>query len=407
MFFSFTANSTSSVPSSCSIKSGATASAQADLDKYAGCSTIVGDLVLTGDMASAALAGVQEIDGSLTVKNATSLTQFSADSLQKISDTLTLQELTVLNTASFGSLAEVDTIQFVTLPAVSSIITKLTSAKQITITDTALESIAGFEELDEVEVFNVNNNKGLATIKSKLKHVTNALEVTFNGQSADISFDDLEWANNITLRDVSSASFASLSSVNESLGFINNSISSIDLSTLQKIGGSLSIVSNDELTSLNFDNLTSVGGGFVIANNSKLAKIDTFGDLTTIGGAMVVTGKFGDLGFNSLKSVKGGAEVESTSSNFSCDALNKLQKKGGIQGDSFVCKDGATSTSVKLTATSKSDDDSTSTADSSSGSASATSTSKTSKSKGAAAANFNAPGSSLMGAVAAVAYALL
>lgn len=374
------------------------------MDSYSGCSTIVGDLVLTGDLASAALAGVEEIDGSLTIKNATQMTSFSADSLKKISETLTLNQLTVLDTASFGSLEEVDTISFVTLPAVSNIITKLTSAKQITIADTALESIAGFEDLDEIEVFNVNNNKGLASIDSKLKHVKTALEITFNGQSAEISFDELEWANNITLRDVSSASFAKLSNVNASLGFINNSLPSIDLSTLEKIGGSLSIVSNEELTELDFSNLTSVGGGFVIANNSKLATIDTFSELSTIGGALVVTGKFGDLEFPSLKSVKGGADIESTASNFSCDALNKLQQKGGIQGDSFVCKDGQTSTSVKLTATGTSDDDD-STATSDSGSA-GSSTTSSSKSSGAA-AHFNAPGSSVMGAVAAIAYALL
>lgn len=396
-----------SVPSSCSIKSDATASSQADLDKYAECSTIVGDLVIGGDLGSAALAGVKSIQGSLIIKNATFLAGFSADSLKSISDSLTLQELTLLNVASFGSLEEVDTIQFLTLPAISTITTNLKSAKQIVIADTSLESIAGFEGLEEIDVFNVNNNKGLASIDSQLKSVGTALEVTFNGKSAEIAFDQLEWANNITLRDVSSASFKKLSNVNASLGFINNSLTDIDLSTLEKIGGSLSVVSNEDLTDINFSNLTSIGGGLVIANNSKLATIDTFSELTTVGGALVITGKFNDLEFKKLKSVKGGAQVETSASNFSCDALNSLQKKGAIQGDSFVCKNGATSTSVKLSATSTSDATSTDSSDSSSTGSSESSSSSTSKSKGAAAAQYNAPVSSLMGAVAAVAYALL
>lgn len=403
-------NSTADVPSSCSIKADATASAQADLDKYSGCKTLAGDLVVSGDLGSAALANVQEIQGSLIITNATSLSAFYADSLKTISDSLTLTKLTVLDKASFGSLEEVDSIQFITLPAISTITTNLKSAKKILITDTSLESIEGFEELEQVEEFNVNNNKGLASIDSQLKSVSDILEVTFNGDQADITFDKLIWANNITLRDVSSASFASLQKVNASLGFINNSIESLKLTKLQEVGSALSIISNDELTEADFGNLTTVGGGFVVANNTKLKVIDGFSQLKTVGGALVVAGNFTELDLDSLKSVRGGADVETKAGNYSCDSLKSLQKKGGIQGDSFVCKNGATSTSIKLTSTSGAStatDDSSSTKDSSeSSTATGSSSSSSSKSNGGAAGQF-APASSFMGAVAAVAVALL
>lgn len=380
------------------------------MDKYSGCKTLAGDLVVSGDLGSAALANVQEIQGSLIITNATSLSAFYADSLKTISDSLTLTKLTVLDKASFGSLEEVDSIQFITLPAISTITTNLKSAKKILITDTSLESIEGFEELEQVEEFNVNNNKGLASIDSQLKSVSDILEVTFNGDQADITFDKLIWANNITLRDVSSASFASLQKVNASLGFINNSIESLKLTKLQEVGSALSIISNDELTEADFGNLTTVGGGFVVANNTKLKVIDGFSQLKTVGGALVVAGNFTELDLDSLKSVRGGADVETKAGNYSCDSLKSLQKKGGIQGDSFVCKNGATSTSIKLTSTSGAStatDDSSSTKDSSeSSTATGSSSSSSSKSNGGAAGQF-APASSFMGAVAAVAVALL
>ncbi|SCU94591.1 LANO_0E07272g1_1 [Lachancea nothofagi CBS 11611] len=406
------ANSTSSIPSSCSIKSDATISAQADLDKYSGCQTLVGNLTISGDSlsGSASLANVEEIDGSLSVFNATELQSFSADKLSKISGSLSMQQLTRLESASFGSLQEVDSIIFVTLPAINSIASNLKSVNYLLMADTNLESIDGFNALENVQQFNVNNNKNLAQINSQLKTVSDSLEVSFNGNNADVKFDNLKWANNITLRDVSSASFQNLQSVNASLGFINNSIESLNLTKLGSVGGTLSIISNEDLTEAIFSNLTQIGGALLIANNTKLAQIDGFSKLQSVGSALNVIGNFSDLELTSLKSVKGGCDVETKSSNYTCDSLKKLQSNGGIQGDAFVCKNGATSTSIKLSSTSGSSS-STDDSSSSSGAKAATATdssssSSSSKSKGAAAGQV-VPASSFMGAIAAVAVALL
>lgn len=405
------------VPSSCTISSGATATAQADLDDYAGCKKLVGNLTISGSsLVSAALASVEEIEGSLTVYNATNLNDFHADSLKKISDSLSLQRLTILSAASFGSLEEVDTIQFITLPAISTFTTNLKSANIIYVSDTALETVNAFSSLQKVAVFNMNNNKGLTNLESDLETVSDSLEFSSNGNDANVTFDSLIWANNITLRDVDSASFTNLQAVNASLGFINNSISNLNLSSLASVGGSFAIISNDDLTDVDCKNLTSVGGGFVVANNSELSQIDGFSKLSTVGGALIATGNFTQLDLSSLKSVKGGAQVDTSSGNFSCDALKSLQSKGAIQGDSFVCKNGATSTSIKLSSTSGSNSatstssGSSSNTDSNNNAASATSGSSTSathkSSKGAAVSDF-APAGSILGVFAAVAAALL
>lgn len=385
------------------------------MDQYSGCKTLVGDLEITGDsLTSASLANVEELQGSLIVNNASKLNDFHADSLKKVTDTLSLQKLYILSAASFGALEEVDTIQFITLPAISTFTTNLKSANIIYVSDTALETVNAFTSLQKVASFNMNNNKGLGNLESDLETVSDSLEFSSNGNDANVTFDKLIWANNITIRDVESASFTNLESVNQSLGFINNSISSLNLSSLSSVGGSFSVVSNDELTEVDAKNLTSVGGGFVVANNTDFKSINGFSKLATVGGALVATGNFTELDLSSLKSVKGGAQVDTSSGNFSCDALKSLQSKGAIQGDSFVCKNGATSTSIKLSSTSGSSSGSssrtaTSSGASSSGSASDSSDSSstsTHSSRGAAAADF-APAGSILGVFAAVAAALL
>lgn len=408
-----------STPSQCSFSATATATAQADLDKLASCKTISGDLLITGALGNAALANVQEIDGSLTINNATNLVNFAADSLQKISGSLNLQSLTVLSSASFGSLETVDSIKLVTLPAIDTFTTNLKTAKSIYISDTSLQSIDSFAVLREVDVFNINNNKYLSSVKSSLQTVSDALQFSFNGDSTSIVFDNLIWANNITLNDVANASFASLASVNASLGFINNSLTSIELSNLTSVGQTFTIASNDDLTDVNFSNLTTVGGGFVIANNTKLRNIDSFNKVSTIGGALNVVGNFTSLDLSSLKSVRGGANVQTSSGNFSCDPLKKLQSKGGIQGDAFVCKNGArssSSSSISSSASSSgssskssSSQSSTATDDSNSNStstATSTSSKKAGKSKNAALPQV-IPTTSVFGFIAAVVAALL
>ncbi|AQZ18135.1 ECM33 (YBR078W) and PST1 (YDR055W) [Zygosaccharomyces parabailii] len=432
-------NSTSSVPSSCSIKAKSTATQQSDLDKYSGCETLVGNLTISGDQLNqGALNGVQNLEGSLTIFNATTLTQFNADQLQNISHSLNLQQATQLQTASFNALQQVDTIEMIALPNLNNFVTNLKNASVIYISDTSLQTVHAFEELQQVKSFNLNNNKLLGSLESALKSVEDSLEFSANGNNSNVTFDHLQWANNITLRDVHRASFVSLEKVNASLGFINNSIDALNLSNLTSVGGSFSVVSNNQLTGVNASELKSVGGGFIIANNTRFKKIEGFHKLATVGGAITVVGNFTDLDLASLKSVKGGGQFETNSGNFSCSSLKKLQSQGGIQGDSFVCKNGATSTSIKLSSKSSSKksssgDNSKSSSSSGNGSSksssftrssdavktasadaskSSGSSSKTasnddnSKSKGMAAAQF-APVGSLIGALGAVAAALL
>lgn len=369
-------SSSSSLPSvsgtsECQYSKGYTATSQADLDKL-NCATLDGDLVIQGDLSSASLASIEQIKGSLSIKNATNLKAFSADSLIAVSDTLTLTDLTVLETLTIPRLSKVGNLHLEVLPALEqlSFTSGLYDAKSVYISDTDLSSLKGLN-LQNIETLDVNNNKNLQKIDIPLKTVSNSLGVTYNAEQVEVSFDDLIWANNITFRDVSSVSLDNLTTVNESLAFYNNSLDSIELDKLEKVGGSLSISNNSDLSEVEIPELTSIGGAFIIADNDDLEGITGFDSLKTVGGAITFKGKFTNATLSSLKSVKGGATITSTG-DLDCGPFNKLSKKGAIQGKGYKCKSPHTSTSAKASKTKKgsSDDDSSSSSDSESSSSS-------------------------------------
>ncbi|CCH45791.1 Sporulation-specific protein [Wickerhamomyces ciferrii] len=394
------AASSYSVASGCTLSS-ATASSQSDLDKYSDCEALKGDLTITGDLSSGSLDKVKAIYGSLIINNATNLGSFSAGQLTTITDSLELTILTVLDQLSLPQLSTVGTVHFVTLPALNEIQlnTGITKINSLYISDTSLENLNGFD-VQSLDTFNVNNNKNLNSIDSQLQNVKVALEVSYNSNDVEVSFDDLEWANNITFRDISSISLSKLENVNASLGFINTSVDSIDLSNVQKIGGSLTFVSNDELEEIDLSNLTSIGGGFDISNNTHLKDIEGFDSLESVGGSIIFVGNFTNASLPSLKRVSGGLELES-SEEFDCEEFNK--QKNAIQGDSYVCKAASSSTSIQLSSTSGSSSE---TGSGSSSSASG-SGSSSSSSKGDANGMVVFQATSVFGAIGALVLALL
>lgn len=332
------------------------------------------------------------------------MSSFSAGSLTTVTEQLSLTSLTILSDLSLPQLTTVGTVYFVTLPALNeiSLNTGVSKINSLYISDTSLETLNGFD-VTSLDTFNVNNNKNLNSIDSQLRNVKVALEVSYNSDDVEVSFDDLEWANNITFRDISSISLSKLETVNASLGFINTSLESIEIANLGSVGGSLTFVSNDELEEIDLSNLTSIGGGFDISNNTNLKDIDGFDSLETVGGAVIFVGNFTNASLPSLKRVSGGMEIES-SDDFDCDSFNK--QKSAVEGDSYQCKAASSSTSVALSSTSGSGSSSTSGSGSSSSSGSS-SGSSSSSSQGNAAGLVVFQATSVFSAVAAIALAML
>ena len=225
--------------------------------------------------------------------NVGQITQLSGDSLTTIDDTFSLSNLTILSTLNFPDLTDVDTINWVALPALQglSFTTGVQKASSVMIQNTQLNSLDGIN-LQEVDTMVLAENNYLEDINMQLGNVTTALTIEANGRDVQVSFPNMEWAFNMTFRNVSTVDIPSLASVNGSLGFYSSYFSSLAAPNLTSVGGSLSFVSNQDLNNVSMPELKTVNGGFQIANCTEYKVINGFPALATISGALDFYGNF-------------------------------------------------------------------------------------------------------------------
>jgi hypothetical protein len=258
------------------------------------CSTIKGDVIIASTAAAAiALNGVQQITGDLTCQNAGQLTELSADQLGTIGGRFYLNNLTILSTLAFSSLNNVDEIYWVGLPALQGLNFPqgVSKAKNVLISNTQLNTLSGIE-LETVGNFDIDNNPYLNTVNvNQISTITGSLTVSANFKNLEIVFDNLESANNMTFRNVSSVTMPSLSQVNGSLGFYSDSFQSFSAPNLTATGG-LAFVDSPNLSKISMPKLKEIGAGFLIANNTNLKSINGFPKLQTVVGALDFAGAF-------------------------------------------------------------------------------------------------------------------
>ena len=271
-----------------------TINSNSDVSKLESCSKLDGKLTVGTAVTSVELPStLNSITGDLEIIGATQLTSFDASGLKTIGGSFNLQGLTVLSTLSCPELVSVGDISWATLPALQSLsFTKeVSKARNVEITDTLLSSLNGIN-LRTCQRFNINNNRYLKLVTVQLEDVSEILVVDANGKDLNASFPNLVWANNITIRHAGDISFPVLEAVNNSAAFVNNTFASADFPELSKVGESLAFVSCSRLTKISADALEEIGGTFQLANNTRLAKVDGFGALKVVGGAVDLSGVF-------------------------------------------------------------------------------------------------------------------
>lgn len=323
--------------------SGGTTTIQSNADAKAlsGCTTYSGSIAIGSSTTdNIQLSGIQRISGSLTASNVTQMTSLSADSLQEIGDSFTLESLTILSTLSFPQLTKVDTIEWTALPALQglSFTTGVQEINMLTIDNTQLASLDGIN-LQVADTISVTNNPYLETVSMQLGNVTQSMTFGSNGRQLKADFPNLEWAYNITLRNCSEVSIPSLASVNGSLGFYANGFDTLSAPNLTNVGGSLSFVSCESVTNISFPELTTIGGGFQLANNTKLGNIDGFPALKTVGGALDFNGAFTNASLPKLSDVRGAFNLQSTENiESACSHFEPLSGQNNVIKGEYTCK---------------------------------------------------------------------
>ncbi|KAK7555679.1 hypothetical protein IWX49DRAFT_570957 [Phyllosticta citricarpa] len=323
---------------SCSNPGTTTIASTGDATGLSSCTTFSGSIAIateaTGDIR---LDGIQEITGTLHVNNATGLTSLSADSLQSIQK-FELSDLTILSTLNFPELTKVDEINWSGLPALSglSFSKGVTEANTVNIQNTFLSSLDGIN-LKEVDNFFIANNNYLKDITVQFKSITQALTLSANGDNLSASFPNLEWAYNMTFRNVSTISTPSLASINGSLGFYGDKIKSYEAANLTDIGGSLSFVGNGNLANISLDQVEKIGGGFQIADNPNLGNV-SFPSLKSVGGALDFSGNLSSVTLADLTTVKGAFNIQSSENlDQTCSHFKSLSGSSNVIQGKFTC----------------------------------------------------------------------
>lgn len=320
----------------------ATIKSAADATQVANCETIEGSVLIDRNAGPNIDIGgkLTEIGGDLRAENNGLINVLTSSSLQTVGGVFALKNVTKLSTLNFPRLGEVGSIDWATLNALPEPTfgnPGITKAKSVTIADTFIENIDGIN-VDSLTDMNINNNRRLTKFSTSIKSLTNTLYVQANGLNLTMEMPNLEWIANMTIANVTSFSVPSLHTVNGSMRFDSNYFTTFIAANLTEIqDGDLSFVSNPELTNISIPSLERIGGGFTVANNTGLEKLDGFGALNEIGGAVKVRGTFTDIELPKLQDVKGAFEVVSTEDiSKSCTTLGDLQG-GVVQGD-YNCK---------------------------------------------------------------------
>ncbi|OBT51270.1 hypothetical protein VE04_09184 [Pseudogymnoascus sp. 24MN13] len=299
-------------------------SSQSDADALAGCTTFTGNIQISKDVPSGGIAlnGIQQLNGDLIANQAVKLTALSATSLGSISGTIKFTSLTTMSSLEFPSLSQALTFT-----------TGVTKAKSVFITDTALTSLDGIN-LATVDSFEITNNAYLRKIETQVGNISQALIINNNGPNLELTFPNLIWAFNMTVRNVSSLSIPSLKVVNSTFGVYGSYMESVMAPNLTKVGGDVAFVADSSLTNISMPLLETIGGGLLIANNSKLLDITGFPALKSAAGAISISGNFTKAAFPALADVQGTFNAQ-TSANFSCNDFNKLHDAQVVKGDVF------------------------------------------------------------------------
>ncbi len=265
-----------------------------DATAIAACQTYSGDIVIaTGTTDDIALDGMEELDGNFIARNVSRIREISSSTLTTITGEFELDELQILSSLDFPSLSNVDSIRWNALAGLQALqfTSQVTQASVVDIQNTQLNSLEGIN-LEVVDRFIIANNNYLRQITLQLGSITDALLIEGNANDLAVSFPELQWAFNMTMRNCSSIDIPALATVNGSMGFYGGTYESLAAPALFEVGESLSFVSNDALLNISMPELVDVGGGLQVANNTMLDMINGFPVLKTVGGALDFNGNF-------------------------------------------------------------------------------------------------------------------
>lgn len=222
------------------------------------------------------LYGVTSISESIVIQNAASLQYLAAEQLES------LQSVSVTGVPDF---------QFLALGAISWLDSLEIGGSPMTI-ESFRESFSPLETIGELYIHDCTN---LSLISFSLQNITRSLRVEDNGPDFSVMLP-IQWAYNITMRNVKSIGLDRMVVVNDSMEISgSDGLTEIDITSLNSIGGDLYVANNPSLTFFAMPSVTgiggdwlgtpapTVGGTFTVQNNPALHELNFAKLQTSVG----------------------------------------------------------------------------------------------------------------------------
>ncbi|RFU75994.1 cell wall [Trichoderma arundinaceum] len=300
------------------------------------CDVVDADITIDESVAGdLSIEGPKTLKGNLIINNATQLISISSSTITTIEGNFELDSLELLSSVNMQSLKTLNKLSMVKLPQLSTLTfgtSGVTKASSIQVTDTFLSDLSGLN-INSVDTLTITNNNKLTSFDSDLVNITTLLSVTSNGNNMEINMTKLETAAEIQLSNVKSFVVPRLKKITQSLKFDTNpELVTFSAKNISTIGDSVTFINNKKLTNVSFPLLTSVGD-LTIQNNTALGAVEGFPKLQTVAGGVILRGNFDSVELPSLKDVKGGVTVYSTTDiSAFCGYFNNAKSKKVIQG---------------------------------------------------------------------------
>ncbi|GAB5591779.1 protoplasts-secreted [Umbelopsis nana] len=313
---------------------------QSDLEGLRGCQVFSGKITVSGILVEElVIPGIQEIRGDLKFTDINSVTKISMPELKSVSGNLAFESVRDVHAISMPKLTAAGNFVLSVAPALTSVDfpAGLSQANAITISDTTATEVRGIGITKAASVV-VDNNHYLKNINlSSITEVTNSIHIAANAPGFAVDLGKLQNLKSGDFRNIEAISLSSLSKVDGDLTFISNTFTGLELPKLGTVAKTITVAASSNLNKLAMPELTFVGGALSIADNQALTQIDSFGKLNEVDGTVDITGPYDDLQLPALTDVRGGMNLQTSSKQFSCDKINK-SRSTVVKGNAYLCK---------------------------------------------------------------------
>ncbi|KAI8646368.1 hypothetical protein BD408DRAFT_479886 [Parasitella parasitica] len=314
-----------------------------DLDTLRSCQIVEGSIAIKnmtsfGEIMN--LSQLQHVHGDLVFEGNADLSQVVLASLKQVDGKLVFQNNRNLERLDLTQLTGVQSLDISVEPALTAILfpSGLSHIESLTVTDTLATKIEGLAT-SKMKNVHIANNKYLKDINmNHLQEVNGVMTIAANSPSLTLDLSSLFNIYQADFRGL--AQLVGLNRVHQvtgDLSFVANSFASLSLPNITQIAGTLTISDNLQLRNLSVPQLQLLGGALSLTNNTGLSNVSV-PSLQQVDGTVDITGNFNKVDLPNLVDIRGGLNVQTSSTQFSCDdGVNKLQ--GGVtKGHEFTCK---------------------------------------------------------------------